>query len=228
VGGGPRLAPGEVTRAHLGVLFLDELAEFDRNVLDALRQPLEEGSVTIARASGEIRYPARIQLVAAMNPCRCGYAGDPERPCQCPPADPERYVRRVSGPLVDRLDIRVELGRVPPAALLLASEPEPSAGVAERIAAARSRSLARNGRRPNARLSGAAAVRACRLEPGGRRRLTELAASTGLSARGVHRILRVARSIADLDGQETVDEDTLLAAAAMRDPQSSRLPTLAA
>jgi magnesium chelatase family protein len=217
-----------VTRAHLGVLFLDELAEFDRNVLDALRQPLEEGSVTIARATGEIRYPARIQLVAAMNPCRCGFAGDPERPCQCPIGDPERYVRRVSGPLVDRLDIRVELGRVPPAALLLAPEPEHSAVVAERVAVARRRSLARNDGRPNARLSGAATLRACRLDTRSRRRLAELAASTGLSARGVHRILRVARSIADLDGQEMVAEEALLAAAAMRDPQSARLPTLAA
>ncbi|MGH3076032.1 MAG: YifB family Mg chelatase-like AAA ATPase, partial [Gaiellales bacterium] len=99
VGGGPRLSPGEVTMAHRGTLFLDELAEFDRSVLDALRQPLEEGSVVISRASGNVRYPARIQLVAAMNPCRCGYWGDTERTCRCPTGDPERYVRRVSGPL---------------------------------------------------------------------------------------------------------------------------------
>ena len=228
VGGGPRLAPGEVTRAHLGVLFLDELAEFDRNVLDALRQPLEEGSLIVARASGEVRFPARIQLVAAMNPCRCGYAGDPERPCRCPIGDPDRYVRRVSGPLMDRLDIRVELGRVAPAALLLAPEPEPSAVVAERIARARRRAIVRNGGRGNARLNGAAALRACHLQPRARARLSELASSSGLSARGVHRILRVARSVADLAGDETVGEDALLAAAAMRDPQSSRMPTLAA
>src|SRR5262249_35742863 len=118
VGGGPGILPGEVTLAPRGVLFLDELAEFDRNVLDSLRQPLEEGVVEIARAGGRSRYPARFQLVAAMNPCRCGYANDPDRACTCALGEPERYVRRVSGPLLDRMDIQVEMPRVRPAELI--------------------------------------------------------------------------------------------------------------
>src|SRR3954464_13864871 len=101
------------TLAHRGVLFLDELAEFDRPALDALRQPLEEGVIAIARANGRVRYPARFQLVAAMNPCRCGYAGDDQKACRCPNGDPERYVRRVSGPLLDRIEIQIEMSRVP-------------------------------------------------------------------------------------------------------------------
>ena len=228
VGGGPRLAPGQVTLAHRGVLFLDELAEFDRPVLDALREPLEEGSVTIARAHGHVRYPARVQLVAAMNPCRCGYYGDPERPCLCALGEPERYVRRVSGPLLDRLDIRVELGRVPPADLLAGPEPESSAVVAARIGAARSRSLVRNGGVANAELRGAAALRLAGLSPAARSVLSELARANGLSARGVHRVVRVARSIADLDGRERVDEGAVLAAATLRDPQAQAVPRLAA
>ena len=229
VGGGPRLAPGEVTRAHLGVLFLDELAEFDRSVLDSLRQPLEEGTIVVARAHGEVRYPARIQLVAAMNPCRCGFFADPERPCRCPQRDPERYVQRVSGPLLDRFDMQLELSRVPPEQLLAGPDPEPTAVVAARIAAARRRALARNGGLVNARLGGAAAVRVCALDDRSRRRLTDLASAAVLSARGVHRILRVARSIADLAACDRVLEQHLLAAASLRDPATGRLlPSLAA
>jgi len=145
VGGGPRLAPGEVTLAHRGVLFLDELAEFDRPVLDALRQPLEEGTVVISRAAGQVAYPARIQLVAAMNPCRCGYHGDPDRACHCLLGEPERYVRRISGPLLDRLDLRIEVARVDARSLLTAGEPETSEVVRARIAAARAVATARNG-----------------------------------------------------------------------------------
>jgi magnesium chelatase family protein len=218
VGGGPRLAPGEVTLAHHGVLFLDELAEFDRDVLDALRQPLEDGSVTIARAGGQVRYPARLQLVAAMNPCRCGFAGDASRPCRCPAQDPERYVRRVSGPLLDRLDLRVEMARVPPEALLEGESPEPSAVVRARIAVARAIARDRNGGVANALLSGTAALRLAALDPRARRRLEEVAARQLLTARGVHRLVRVARTIADLDGRASVDEVTILAAANLRDP----------
>jgi magnesium chelatase family protein len=228
VGGGPRLAPGSVSLAHHGVLFLDELAEFDRDVLDALRQPLEDGSVVVARAQGQVRYPARIQLMAAMNPCRCGYHGDPERPCLCPLGEPERYVRRVSGPLLDRLDLRVELPRVAPEALLAEPEPEASAVVAARIAEARGRALARNLGRPNARLPGSQILAVCRLETPARSRLAELAAAGQLSARGVHRVLRVARTIADLDGAERVDEDAILAAAGLRDPAARLVTSLAA
>ena len=223
VGGGPRLLPGEVTLAHRGTLFLDELAEFDRGVLDALRQPLEEGSVVISRAAGQVRYPARLQLVAAMNPCRCGYWGDPQRACSCAPGDPERYVRRVSGPLLDRLDLRVELGRVPPRELLSGPEREASAVVAARIALARERARARNGGRLNADLSGAAAFAAAEPDPRARTRLAELAEAGALSARNVHRLLRVARTIADLAGASRVDEAAILAAGALRDPAGDRL-----
>ena len=228
VGGGPRLAPGEVTLAHRGVLFLDELAEFTRDVLDALRQPLEEGSVVIARAHGHVRYPARVQLVAAMNPCRCGYHGDPERPCRCSPLEPERYVRRVSGPLVDRIDLRVHMGRVGAAALVGGAEPEDSAGVAGRIAAARAVALARNGGRPNALTPGGAIVSVCRLDVRARSRLEELAAVGSLSARGIHRLLRVARTIADLAGRDRVDEEAVLSARLLRGSDDPAFGTLAA
>jgi magnesium chelatase family protein len=223
VGGGPRLLPGEVTMAHRGTLFLDELAEFDRGVLDALRQPLEEGSVVISRAAGQVRYPARIQLVAAMNPCRCGYFGDPERACRCAINEPERYVRRVSGPLLDRLDLRVGLLRVPPRELLSGSLPESSAVVGARVALARERGRARNGGRLNADLRGAEVLRAAEPDARARARLGDLAEIGHLSARNVHRILRVARTIADLDGAARVDEAAILAAAGLGDPGAARL-----
>ena len=228
VGGGPRVAPGEVTLAHRGVLFLDELAEFDRDVLDALRQPLEEGSVAIARVSGQVRYPAQVQLVAAMNPCRCGYAGDPQRACTCGPHEPERYVRRVSGPLLDRLDLRVAMRRVPVEALLGGPAPEASATVRERIAVARAAAMARNGGRHNAALSGSAAMRLAALERPAMARLQQLAMRDGSTARGIHRIVRVARTIADLAGRATVDESAILAAAGLRDPASLPPQALAA
>ncbi|MGZ3641690.1 MAG: YifB family Mg chelatase-like AAA ATPase [Candidatus Limnocylindrales bacterium] len=228
VGGGPRLSPGEVTLAHRGVLFLDELAEFDRDVLDALRQPLEEGSVVIARAGRQVRYPARVQLVAAMNPCRCGHAGDPERPCTCAPGDPERYVRRISGPLLDRLDLRVEVRPVSPVALLGGPQPEDSASVRLRIATARRRSLERNGGQPNAALTGSSTLRVAALERRAVVRLEELALATGLTARGVHRVIRVARTIADLAGATAVDERAILAAAGLRDPAARSPDALAA
>ena len=226
VGGGPRLQPGEVTLAHRGVLFLDELAEFDRNVLDALRQPLEDGSVDIARASGHVSYPARVQLIAAMNPCRCGHQGDPEHACRCPLGDPDRYVRRVSGPLVDRLDLRVEMPRVLPEDLILGPPGEPSRVVAARIRWARGRALERNRGRVNALLPGAAVMRACGLTGRSERVLVDLSGRDGISARGIHRILRVARTIADLDGRLWVEEGDLLAAAGLRDPAAA--PSLAA
>jgi magnesium chelatase family protein len=228
VGGGPRLAPGEVSLAHRGVLFLDELGEFDRFVLDALRQPVEEGRIALARASGQVVYPARIQLVAAMNPCRCGFSGDPERACRCSPSEVLRYQRRVSGPLLDRLDLRVELRRVPSEELLAMDDPEPSAVVAARIVNARARSLLRNGGRTNAEISGAAIVRAAGLDRQTRSRLAEIAEAATLSARGVHRLLRVARSVADLNGEPVVDEPALLAAASLRDPREADPSALAA
>jgi magnesium chelatase family protein len=223
VGGGPRIAPGEVTLAHRGVLFLDELAEFDRNVLDALRQPLEDGSVDIARANGHVRYPARVQLVAAMNPCRCGHHGDPVRACRCANGDPERYVRRVSGPLLDRLDLRVEMPRVPPEELITGVPGDNTATVALRIAAARRLALDRNRGRVNADLVGSAVVRASGLAPSGERLIEDLAQRNGMSARGVHRTLRVARTIADLAGRPAVVEEDILAAVGLRDPGAGLL-----
>ncbi len=228
VGGGPYLLPGEATLAHHGVLFLDELAEFDRPTLDALRQPLEEGALTIARATGRVRYPARFQLIAAMNPCRCGYHSDPDRQCRCPNGEPERYVRRISGPFLDRIDMRIEMARVPPAELLDERRPEDSATVAARIARARSFALARNGGRPNARLPGSAVLGACSLTSRGLRAMDDLAASRKMSARSVHRVLRVARTIADLSAQQNVAEDDVWAAGALRDPAATLDEQLAA
>jgi magnesium chelatase family protein len=218
VGGGPALVPGEATLAHHGVLFLDELAEFDRPALDALREPLEEGVVTIARAHGRVRYPARFELVAAMNPCRCGHYNDDLKKCRCPLGDPDRYVRRVSGPLLDRIDIQIEMGRVSPDDLLRAPPPESSATVAARIAAGRALALKRNAGRPNASLPATAIVAACRFDRRATAAVEELATSRVLSARSVHRAMRVARTIADLDGRERVADRDVYSAAGLRDP----------
>jgi magnesium chelatase family protein len=217
VGGGPALRPGLVTQAHHGVLFLDELAEFDRDVLDALRQPLEDGSVEIVRAHGAVRYPARLQLIAAMNPCRCGWQGDPARACRCPAREPERYMRRVSGPLLDRIDLRVVMPRLAPEELVGAAHPEASAAVAERIARAWEAALTRNAGRPNALLRGRRLLEACAMDRRTREDLMQVAGSLDLTARSVHRIMRVGRTIADLRGLEPVSSDEILAAASLRD-----------
>ena len=165
VGGGPALLPGEATLAHHGVLFLDELAEFDRPTLDALRQPLEEGVLAIARARGHVRYPARFQLVAAMNPCRCGYANDPTAQCRCGTGDPERYVRRVSGPLLDRIDMQVEMARVPPQSCCCGGPTRRSSAVVrDRILAARPDRAGAQRRAPNAQLRGQRRLAACAVE----------------------------------------------------------------
>jgi len=217
VGGGPRLRPGLVTQAHQGTLFLDELAEFDRDVLDALRQPLEDGSVEIVRAHGSARYPARLQLLAAMNPCRCGWYGDATRPCRCPSREPERYVRRVSGPLLDRIDLRVAMPRMEAQQLVEYSAPESSRVVAERVATAWRRARERNGGHANARLGGAQLMSVCELDTAGRAVAKELALGLDLTARGVHRMLRVARTIADLAGRGSVGRDDIVAASSLRD-----------
>lgn len=222
VGGGPLLQPGLVTLAHRGVLFLDELAEFDRHVLDALRQPLEDGTVEIARAHGHVRYPARLQLIAAMNPCRCGWFGEPGVMCRCRPDDAARYQRRVSGPLLDRIDIRVVMSRVPPETLIGGTDGDPSSVVAARIADARGRALTRSGL-PNARLSGSRLLESCSLRTPGARLLTELSTAVGMTARGIHRTLRVARTIADLSGNDHVDVDAISAAIALHEDGVARL-----
>jgi len=218
VGGGPTLAPGEITRAHHGVLFLDELAEFDRDVLEALRQPLEEGRIVIARAGRVLAFPARFQLVAAMNPCPCGFAGSlPETRCRCLPGEIERYGRRISGPLRDRIDVWVAMPRMPAAALVSTAPPEDSATVGQRIAAARALA-ARDRGRINGRLRGRALRRACRLAPDAERRLVDLADAELASGRGTERLMRVARTIADLAGVESVGRDHLDEAAWYRPP----------
>jgi magnesium chelatase family protein len=217
VGGGPALSPGEVTRADRGVLFLDELAEFDRNVLEALREPLEAGRVAIARAGRTMTFPARFQLVAAMNPCPCGFAGSvPESRCRCSPEQVARYQRRVSGPLRDRIDLWVPMARVAPAALVGRAEPEDSAAVAARIERVKRRSAARRDGRPNGRLRGRALRAACRLGPDAERRVVELAELELASGRGTERLLRVARTIADLADAGPVEAQHLEEAAFYR------------
>ncbi len=204
VGGGPRLSPGEVTMADHGILFLDELPEFGRDVLEALREPLEEGRVTIARVGKATTFPARFQLVAAMNPCPCGMFGSHDNACRCALGVVDRYAARISGPLSDRIDLWVSMPRVPAAALLRGSLPEDSATVAARIAAARGRQLERQAGRLNARVTGRVLRSACRLDPAGERRTIELSEAERLSGRGTVRLLRVARTIADLEGGERV------------------------
>lgn len=217
VGGGPGLAPGEVTRADHGVLFLDELPEFSRDVLEALRQPLEEGRVAIARAARTAILPARFQFVAAMNPCRCGHTGS-DVPCECPIGGPERYVARISGPLRDRIDLWVGLPRLPAAALIGGEDPEDSATVASRIAQARRVQAARPPHALNGRVSGRILRAACELSPSARRRAIALAEMERLSGRGTDRLLRVARTIADLAGEAAVAEAHLEEAARWRAP----------
>lgn len=227
VGGGPRLSPGEVTLADGGVLFLDELPEFGRDVLEALREPLEAGKVAVVRAGRATSFPARFQLVAAMNPCPCGGAGVDGRGCRCPPGVAERYAGRVSGPLRDRIDLWVAMRRVEPAELLAAGDPEPSAVVAPRIAAARELQLRRNGGRLNARLTGTHLRQICRLDSEAEARAVRLASLEGYTARGMERLLRVARTIADLAGRDRVTAPDLNEAARFRSPQAMARSRLA-
>jgi magnesium chelatase family protein len=223
VGGGPRMSPGEVTLADNGVLFLDELPEFGRDVLEALRQPLEDGFVSIARVGRATRFPARFLLVAAMNPCPCGFAGDASGRCRCPIGTPERYAGRISGPLRDRIDLWVTMTRVPPAALIAGREPDGSTVVAARVAAARSIQAGRSGQL-NGRLSGRALRIACDLSGAAVARAVALADLELLSGRGTERILRVARTIADLAGKARVEPAHLDEAARFRSP-AARLDT---
>jgi magnesium chelatase family protein len=216
IGGGAGLAqPGEISRAHQGVLFLDELAEFQANVLQALRQPLEIGRVAITRSGGSVTYPARFTLVAATNPCPCGWSGDSRRACRCTPAMVDAYQRRLSGPLLDRIDLKVGVRRVPLESL--ASEPkgESSAPVRERVVAARRRQLDRQGCL-NAQLKPARLRQMAALDPASRQTLERWAEQRGLTARGFHRAWRVARTSADLDGSEHIGERHVLEALGYR------------
>jgi len=227
VGGGPHLTPGEVTRADGGTLFLDELAEFSRDVLEALRQPLEDGRVEIARARGSVTLPARFQLVAAMNPCPCGFAGSRDDRCHC--GDPliERYQRRISGPLRDRIDLWVGMPLMPARLLVDGPQPEPSATVATRIGAARERQRSRPCRVLNARVSGRVLRRLVGLTPETSARLIALAEAERLSGRGTDRLLRVARTIADLEAADVVGIAHLEEAARWRLPAARLMAALA-
>ena len=228
VGGGPRLSPGEVTRADHGVLFLDELAEFSRDVLEALREPLEEGRVEIARVSRAAVFPARFQLIAAMNPCPCGMAGGNDGRCVCRDAVRDRYLARISGPLRDRIDLWVPMTRVSAAEFLARSEPESSATVAGRIADARRRQTSRPPGRLNARVGGRTMRSAARMGLRAAARLGELADSEGLSGRGTDRLLRVARTIADLAEADAVEEAFLDEASLFRATAAKPLDALTA
>ena len=204
LGGGHPIRPGEITLAHRGVLFMDELPEFRRNALEPLRQPLEERQLTIARGSGSVVFPADVQLVAAMNPCECGWLGDASDQCRCAPPQIARYRSRVSGPLVDRIDLHVEVPRVPIG--MLGDDDghgEPSAAVRARVQAARARQRAR-GAWLNAQLPPRELRRLCPLDVRGRQLLEAASERLGLSARAYTRIVRVARSIADLAGEAKI------------------------
>ena len=222
VGGGPHLSPGEVTLANDGVLFLDELPEFDRSTLEALRQPLEDGRVAISRVGRAAVFPARFQLIAAMNPCPCGHAGDGDGRCRCGPGIVDRYAGRISGPLRDRIDLWVHMPRVEPSEYVSAAVAEGSAEVAARIAAARMRQKARSDR-ANSRLSGRALRAACALGPAELAHAVRLAEMEGWSARGIERLLRVARTAADLAGADSVDGSHLDEAARFRSPSGRRI-----
>jgi magnesium chelatase family protein len=203
VGGGSRPRPGEVALAHLGVLFLDELPEFHPQVLDALRQPLESGETVIARANHRITYPSRIQLVAAMNPCRCGRAGEPGFSCRQGRSCAERYQARISGPLLDRIDIQIEVPALPTQDLSSTTPGEPSPVIKARVERARARMIARQGKE-NARLAAAEIEQYCLPDQAGIDLLNRAIMKFGLSARGYDRILKLARSIADLAHAEKI------------------------
>jgi magnesium chelatase family protein len=198
VGGGGEPRPGEISLAHHGVLFLDELPEWDRRALEVLREPLESGVVTISRAARQNEFPARFQLVAAMNPCPCGWAGDASGRCRCNPESVRRYRARISGPLLDRIDLHVDLPRLPPAELRPDAPPgESSADVRARVMKARAVQQSRAGK-TNARLGQSETMAACGLMPHDQALLERAVDALQLSARSIHRILRVARTIADL------------------------------
>ena len=216
VGGGSQPRPGEVSLAHHGVLFLDELPEFDRRVLEVLREPLEAGAITISRAACQAEFPARLQLVAAMNPCPCGYLGDPSGRCRCSSEQVQRYRARISGPLLDRIDLHVEVPRLPAELLCTPhATAESSAMVRARVCAARERQLARAGK-PNALLGNGEIERDCVLTEDNQRLLAHAVEKLRLSARAYHRILKVARTIADMDQADQIATPHLSEAIAYR------------
>ena len=223
MGGGSSISPGEITLAHHGVLFLDEFPEFSRRTLETLRQPLEDGVVTISRASGSMDFPCQFMLVAAMNPCPCGYLGDPKHACHCRPADVARYRKKISGPLLDRFDMLIEIPAVDPASLLNRPDGESSAVIRARVAAARvlqQQRYADTRVRCNARLSGKQLRKYCPLTENQQTLLLAAVEQFGLSARAFDRILRVTRTIADLAGREVPEDGDLLEAIQFRQFES--------
>ena len=215
VGGGGRPRPGEISLAHHGVLFLDELPEFDRSVLEVLREPLESGHIVISRAGRQAEFPARFQLVAAMNPCPCGHLGDPDATCRCGEARVAAYRSRISGPLLDRIDLHVEVPRVPTEEIASDRPAEPSSAVAARVVAARQRQLERQGH-ANAQLEGPVVASRVEAEPAALQLLADAMRQLALSARAYHRVLRVARTIADLAGSTSVTSAHVSEAIALR------------
>jgi magnesium chelatase family protein len=219
VGGGSQPRPGEVSLAHHGVLFLDEMLEFHRHVLEVLRQPLEEGAVTVARAARTALFPARFMLAGAMNPCPCGFLGDGTRECRCTPLQIARYQHRLSGPLRDRLDLTVEVPALPPEMLEEGTRGESSAAVRARVVAARDRQARRyedTGIRANAALTPTLMARHCATDRGGMRVLSTAVSRLSLSARGYDRVRKVARTIADLAGVESISAEHLAEALQFR------------
>ena len=208
VGGGSPPRPGEISYAHCGALFLDELPEFARSALEALREPLETGRITIVRAVQRAEFPARFQLVAAMNPCPCGYWGSRVRACRCSPDQVARYQARISGPLLDRIDLHVEVAALSPEELLAAPEGQSSAAVQQRVSAARDKALQRQGL-PNHQLQGVQLDTHLQLEPEALTFAHKAATRLGWSARGTHRALKVARTIADLADSDAITQTHL-------------------
>ena len=217
VGGGSKPRPGEISLAHGGVLFLDELPEFSRHCLEVLREPMESGEITLSRACHKATYPARFQLVAAMNPCPCGYLGDSERACRCTPQQIQRYHTRISGPLLDRMDLHVQVSRIPPGELLNPrGKGEASAPVQARVCRCRARQMLRQGC-ANAQLTPDMLASVCVLGETERKSLEAAANRMHLSGRGLHRTLRVARTIADLDEANSIEARHLSEALAYRE-----------
>ena len=210
VGGGSNPKPGEISYAHHGVLFLDEMPEFQRQALEMLREPLESGSVVITRAKAQECYPAAFQLVAAMNPCPCGYLGDSRRACRCTPEQISRYRNKLSGPLLDRIDLQVEVASQDAQRLLEAFSPRPeesSAHLQHKVTLARQQQMQRQGK-PNAQLSTEELQTFCALGSSEQRFIHDICEKFAYSARAIHRILRVARTLADLDLSDQVQKKT--------------------
>lgn len=215
--GGSHPRPGEISLANNGIMFLDELPEFDRRVLEVLREPLESGRITISRAARQAEFPSRFQLVAAMNPCPCGYLGHSNGRCHCSPDQVQRYRNRISGPLLDRIDMHIEVPSVPIHVMQddSSGREEDSRTVQQRVIRARNTQLQRN-RAPNCQLNNKQVEEVCRLEKADQRLLEQAIEQLGLSARAYHRILKVARTIADLSEEENIGTAHITEAIAYR------------